>query len=128
MHEFQLLVEPPAVVPDLACSRPLVNAALAALLELEVLDGIGEVDALAIDARISHGPIEQPAGRSHERPAQPVLLMPGLLTDESDRSADGAFARHRACRSRHNRLGCGKGCIELSHAPRFGVFHSRRSS
>ena len=54
MHEFQLLVQPPAVVPDLACRRPLVNSALAALLELEVLDGIGEVDALAIDAGISH--------------------------------------------------------------------------
>jgi ATP-dependent DNA ligase len=47
----------------------------------------------------------RPAGRSHERPVQPGLLIPGLLTHESDRSADGAFARHRACRSAHNRLG-----------------------
>ncbi len=106
VHEFQLLVEPPAIVPDLACRRLLVDAALAALLELEVLDGVGDVDAVPIDAGVRHRPLQELAGGSHEWPALPVFLVARLLADEGDRGADGTFAQDRTRRTRHQRLCC----------------------
>ena len=106
VHELQLLFQPPAVVLDLACRRFLVDAALSALLELEVLDGIGDVNAVSVDAGLRHRPLQELAGRSHERPALPVLLVAGLLADEGDRGADGTFAQNRTRRARHQRLRC----------------------
>jgi len=106
VHEFQLPVQPPAVVPDLACRRLLVDAALSALLELEVLDGIGDVDVASVEAGVRHRPLQELAGGAHERPALPVFLVAGLLADEGDRSADRAFAQDRTRRARHQRLRC----------------------
>jgi hypothetical protein len=106
VHEFQLLIQPPPVVLDLACRRLLVDAALSALLELEVLDGIGDVDAASVDAGIRHRPLQELAGGSNERPALPVFLVARLLANEGDRSADGTFAKDRTRRARHQRLGC----------------------
>jgi len=34
----------------------------------------------------------------------PVFLVAGLLADEGDRSADGAFAENRVLRIRHQRF------------------------
>jgi len=49
VDELQFLVQPPSIMFDLASRRFLMNAALAALLELEVLDGVGDVDAAPIE-------------------------------------------------------------------------------
>jgi len=121
VHEFQLLIQPPAVVLDLAWCRFLVDAALAALLELEVLDGIGDVDAVPIDAGLRHRPLQELAGRSHERPALPVLLVAGLLADEGDRSAEGTFAQNRTRRARHQRLRCRDHGVERIERLGFGL-------
>ena len=121
MHESQLLLQPPSVVLDLACRRLLVDAALSALLELEVLDGIGDVDPMSIDPGIRHRPIEQLARRSHERPALPILLVTRLLADERDRGADGPLAQNRARRARHQRFCCGDDMVEGLKAFRLDV-------
>ena len=52
-----------------------------------MLDGIRDVDVVAVDARLVEGRIEQPAGRTHEGSALPVLLVAGLLADEHYPSA-----------------------------------------
>jgi len=49
VDELQFLVQPPSIMLDLAGRRFLMNAALSALLELEVLDGIGDVDPTPIE-------------------------------------------------------------------------------
>jgi hypothetical protein len=99
-------------VLDLTCSRFLVDATLSTLPKLEVLDGIGNIDATPIDACIGHCPIEELASGPYERSALPVLLVPWLLADKSDRGTDGTFARNRARRARHQRLRCGDDGIE----------------
>ncbi len=50
-------------------SRFLVQPAFAALLELEMLDGVSYVNASPIDARLLESAIEQPSGRPDERAA-----------------------------------------------------------
>jgi hypothetical protein len=94
-------------VLDLACRGLLVDAALSALLELEVLDGVGDVDAAPVDAGVRHRPLQELAGGPHERPALPVLLVAGLLANKGDRSADGTLSQNRALRAWHQRL-CGR--------------------
>jgi len=121
VHELQLLVQPPAVVPDVACRRFLVDTALAALLELEVLDGIGDVNAASVDAGVRHCSLQELAGGSHERPALPVLLVARLLADEGDRGADGTFAQDRTRRARHQRLCCRDHGVEFVERLGFGL-------
>ena len=65
VHEIQLTLEPPAIVPDLPGCRPLVYPPLAALLELEVLDGIGQVAGAPYRLRIE-GVTSPQTGASHE--------------------------------------------------------------
>src|SRR5689334_3684099 len=69
MYQSQLLIEPPPVVLDLAGGGFLVDAPLAALLELEMLHGIGDVDTAAIEACVRHGAVKKLTRRSDERPA-----------------------------------------------------------
>src|SRR5690606_15547793 len=58
--------------------------ALAAVLEAEVLDGVGEVDVRAVDARRLEGVGEHPPGRPDEGLALPVLPVARLLADEHE--------------------------------------------
>jgi hypothetical protein len=62
----------------------LVNAPFSTLLEFEVFDGIRDVDTLPIDACLGHGPIQELAGRSHEWPTLPILLITRLFAHEGD--------------------------------------------
>src|SRR2546422_151936 len=67
--------------------RCLVDAPLAtASGEREVLDGIGDVRRLAVDADFFECSIEDLAGRADERLALSVLDVAGLLADEHDPS------------------------------------------
>src|ERR1700759_2103698 len=54
--------------------------------ELEVLDGVGLIRQLRIDARIAERTREQPPGRADERQPLDILTIPGLLTPQHDRS------------------------------------------
>ncbi len=84
MDRRQLGFEPRAAGRQLGRSRRLVDPALAALLELEVLDRVGDVDSLAVEADLGQRPVEHLAGRADERRAMPVFLISRLLTHEYD--------------------------------------------
>jgi hypothetical protein len=72
-----------------------MDAALSALRKLEVLDGIGDVNAPAVEAGFRQGAIKKLTGRTYERPALPVLLIAGLLANECRWSADWSFSCRR---------------------------------
>ena len=74
IHQRQTSISP--------TSGRCAGAALAALLELEMLHRIGDVDARALDPRFGERPIEEPAGRPDERSAGAVLGIPRLLAHE----------------------------------------------
>ncbi|GHB27904.1 hypothetical protein GCM10010346_59230 [Streptomyces chryseus] len=62
-----------------------MDAALAALrddLELEVLDGVGDVGVVRVDPRLVQGPRQHLAGGTDERPALSVLLVAGPLAEQ----------------------------------------------
>jgi hypothetical protein len=59
--------------------RFLMNATFASLLELEMFDGIGDVDIFARDASISQRPIKHFARRTYEQLAHQILAIAGLL-------------------------------------------------
>jgi hypothetical protein len=69
-----------------------MNAPVAALLELEVLDDVGQIGLVARDAGGLEAAVELLAGRSDEGPAGPVLLVSRLLAHEHDSRALEAFA------------------------------------
>jgi hypothetical protein len=49
-----------------------------------MLDGVRHVGVAAVDPGVGQRPVEQLAGRTDERLADPVLLIAGLLADEHD--------------------------------------------
>src|SRR5437899_9170575 len=59
-----------------------------------MLDGVGDVDALAIDARLLERLIEQPARRTDERLSLDVLAVTRLLPDKHDRCMLGTLSKH----------------------------------
>ena len=72
LEQAKLVVEPPAAGLDLGIVRLLVDAALAARLELEVLHGIGDIDARRGRCR------PRPArGRTTARPVRRTACPPG---------------------------------------------------
>ena len=89
---------------DLAGVGLFVDAALAAPLELEMLDRVGDVGALAVDSRLRERAIEQLPGRPDERTPGQILLIARLLADEHDLRVERPFAEHRLgariCRGR----------------------------
>ena len=93
-HRLDLALQPGLAGEHLLVVGLLVDAALAAQLELEVLDRIGDVDAAAIDAGLDQRAVEQLAGGADERPSLPVLLVTRLLADEHHRRIGWPFAEH----------------------------------
>ena len=73
LHRLDLAFDPLAAGVDLALRRGLVQAALAAQLPFEMLDGIGDVEMLAVDA-------PPPSALSSSRPAGPTNGSPFLLS------------------------------------------------
>ena len=55
---------------------------LAALLELEVLHDVRQVDLVAVDADLLERAVELASRRAHERPAGAILAVTRLLADE----------------------------------------------
>ena len=62
--------------------------------KFEMLDRIGDVDLLAIDACLLQRAVEHQAGRTHERFAGKVFLVAGLLADQHHLRILRAFAEH----------------------------------
>src|SRR5690606_33645276 len=68
----------------------LVQPALAARLELEVLDGVRQVKRLRIQARLDQCLAQQLSGGADEGFAFEVLAVAGLLADQQDPGACGS--------------------------------------
>ena len=81
-----------AVTSDAA--RFLMKAAFAGGLPLKVLDGVGHVDRLAIDARLDQCLVEQASGGSDKRMALEVLFIAGLLADHHYAGVSRAFTKN----------------------------------
>ena len=81
---LELALQPVTACGDLHFIRFLVNTALAARLELEMLDCVRYVSQLAVDAGFDERSIEHLAGRPDKRFAGQVLLVSGLFADEYD--------------------------------------------
>src|SRR5437867_3103574 len=94
LEQGQLGFEPRAARVELARSRRLVDPALATLLELEVLDRVGDVELLARQTRFGECPIEHLARRPDERGALEIFLVARLLADEHDARVGRAAAEH----------------------------------
>src|SRR3954468_13887776 len=113
---------------DLALARLLMDAALAALLELEVLDDVGDVDVGPVDADRLERLVELAAGGPDEDLAGPVLAIAGHLADHHDPGALGTVGEHRLRRGRVQvaasavRRGLAQGlqALALGHARRGG--------
>ena len=69
-----------------------MDAALAACLPLEVLDGVRQIRGPAIDLGLRERIVQQPPGRAHEGLPRLVLLVAGLLPDEHHRSGARALS------------------------------------
>ena len=71
-----------------------MDAALAAGVPLEVLDGIRDVRRRAVDARLDERVVEDSPRRADERLAGPVLLVARLLADQHHLRSRRALAEH----------------------------------
>jgi len=83
---------------DLAFVRLLVNAPLAARLELEMFDGVGDVRLCARDAGLLQRAIEQLARRTYEGFTGQVFTVTGLFTDHDYVRGRAAFTENRPSR------------------------------
>ena len=59
-----------------------MQADFSAPYEFEMLDRVGDVDLLAVDADLLQGAVEHLAGRSNEWSAGEIFLVAGLLADQ----------------------------------------------
>src|SRR5688572_32919314 len=91
-NDFDLGLEPRFTCRDLPRARLGVNAPLAALFELEVFDGVGDVDFAAVDADFFQDLVEHRAAGADERLARAIFLIARLLADEHDARVGGTFA------------------------------------
>ena len=71
---------------DFAGVGTLVQPSFAALLELEMLDRVGDVNTASIHARLDKRPVKQQTCRPDERTAFPVFSISRLLADKHDLS------------------------------------------
>src|ERR1700751_3125945 len=95
----ELLVQPEPACPDLARVRTLVDPALAPLGPLEVLNRVGHVHVVAVDAGLVQRPVQDPARGPDERMAPLVFLVTRLLADQRHGRTRPAFAEHRLRRA-----------------------------
>src|SRR6187402_2924120 len=80
--ELDLGIEPSRTGIDFLGGRSLVQSALAARLELEMLHGVGDVGARTFNSSLRKRPIEELPSGPHERSPDQVFLIARLLADE----------------------------------------------
>ena len=79
---------------DFRSLRLFVNPTLAAFLEFEVLDGIGDVYLVWIYPCIGQCSSKDLAGRTNKGMPLPVFFIAGLLSDQDQPRRHGSFAEH----------------------------------
>ena len=95
LNVFNFAFQPLVAGIDLALRRGLVQPPLAAQLPLEVLDRVGDVEVLAVDARRLERAVEEASGRPDEGQPLLVLLVARLLADQHHPRVRVAGAEHR---------------------------------
>src|SRR6476620_2818934 len=93
--QLALLLDPPAARSDLAGVGLVVDPSLPARNEFEMLNGIGDVNARAIDSSLFERGIEHFARGPDERATRQIFLVARLLTNEHDRCVERTLAEHR---------------------------------
>jgi hypothetical protein len=78
------LIEPPTAAINLVGVRTLVQAPLAALLEFEMFDRIGDEKLDSIKAGVGGRAVENAAGRPDEGMAAQIFLIARLFPDKHD--------------------------------------------
>src|SRR3954454_12232920 len=111
----ELGLQPRAAGVDVLRARALMDAALAALLEVEVLDRVGDVDERAVDPGLDERLVEDPARRADERMTLAVLAVAGLLADEHRLGLRRPLAEDRLRRALVELAGA-TGLYGLAHA------------
>ena len=106
LHHCDFAIQPGTTGIDLRGIRLLVQAPLALGLPFEVLDGVRDIDTLAVDARLLERLVEHTSGGTDERFSFPVLAIAGLLAHEHDLGVFGALAED----------GLGAGLVEVTGA------------
>src|SRR4029078_2541884 len=91
-HELELLDQPGLAGADFIRTGLLVDAALASLAELEVLDGVRDVEVASIETRFRHQRIQQLPGWADERPGGEIFVVARLLPHQRDRGAGASLA------------------------------------
>jgi hypothetical protein len=76
-------------------SRLLVQAPLPTLLVLEMLHRVRDVHVRGVDPGFGQARRQDPAGRTHERVTLAVLLIAGLLADQTERGGSRPLPEHR---------------------------------
>lgn len=80
---------------QMSISPAVVQPPLAARLVLEVLDGVGEIDRLAVEASRRQRLVQHAPGGPDEGTARHVLAVARLLADEHDGSRHRPLAEYR---------------------------------
>lgn len=98
--ESQFGHQPGPAREGLAQAGGFVDAPLPGLVagELEVLDRVGDVQAVLVDPRVPQGPGEQSSGGPDEGHALAVLLFAGLLADQHHARVRAALPEDRSGR------------------------------
>ena len=73
---------------------PLVQAALATLIEFEVLDGVGDEQRLAIEPGLRQRLVEHPSGRADKPLTRQILAVAGLFAHQHDTRPRRTLTRH----------------------------------
>ena len=100
LYRGELGLPPLRARPDLGRVGLLVETHLAGGGPLEVLDRIGDVDAVAIDSRLVEHAVEELPGGPDEGMAVAILAVAGLLAHEHQASVGRALTEHRLGRPR----------------------------
>jgi hypothetical protein len=100
-HDFRFVCghfgeQPGMAGDDLGAAEGLVDTPHAdAAGEIEMLDGVGDVESLAVHPGCGQCLVQQPACRPYERPAPAVHLITGLLADQHDVRPRRPFTEYR---------------------------------
>src|SRR5947209_1839399 len=116
VDDVELGAQPRHAGLDLRAVGRLVDAPLAALVELEVLDDVGDVDVAAVDPDLLERPVELAPGRADEGVPLAVLAIPRHLADQRQSRLLAALAEDRLRR----------GSIEMADAAALGRLAQRR--
>ena len=94
VNQSQLVLQPRPAGGHLVIIGLGMQALLAGRGELEMLDRVGQIDLAPLDTGRSQCPIQQLAGRAHERPPRQILGVARLFAHNHQARVRRAFAEH----------------------------------